>query len=124
MAGRRPWGQLMRILEGLPRHSHYKAALDSDDTVASMALSMRSGDEDEQQPQVPLAGYDPLAMRLDNVFDAVNALAETVKSALSRRNSRVDPVRATRPETAIQRLQRQQTHQHLFDMEYKLTGGR
>lgn len=124
MADRRPWSQLWRLLARLPRHSHYKAALDSDTEIAAMAYSLQDTAEHGGKPEVPLVDYDPIALRLDNLFDAINALAETVRGALSRKNQRVEPVRAPRPETALQQLHRQHTRNKLADLESQLTGGR
>jgi hypothetical protein len=122
--GRRPWAQLERILARLPRHSHYKAAMDNDEDYARVALALSGSDEVRPGP-VPLAGYSELAVRMDNIFDAVNALNETLIAVYSSKNrARPRPTRAPRPQTAFQRLRREQTVARLNDIVEKMTGGR
>lgn len=123
MAGLRPWGQLERLLERLPPHSHYRAALDADDSYGELVVALY-GEPADKPTSVPLVGYDPHAARLDNLFDAINALTETVVAALSKKGSRQQPTRAPRPETAAQRIRRKRKREKLFELEDKLTPGR
>jgi hypothetical protein len=74
---------------------------------------------------VPLVGYDETVVRLDNLFDAINAVNETLTAVYSRRRNRAGrPTRATRPETAQQRVKRQQSIQKLDSIVERMTGGR
>jgi hypothetical protein len=124
-AGRRPWGQMERILLRLPRHSHYKAALDDDEEFAAIALKLALPGTEKARPRVPLAGYSDVIARLDNVFDAISALHETMVDVYSRRNGRrVNRTRAPRPETAQQRLRRAETYRALDSIVEQMTGGR
>lgn len=119
---RRPWGQLERLVSRLPRYSHYKAALESDEELAAIALRLAPP---EEKARIPLVGYDETVVRLDNVFDAINNLHETVIGvASSKKTSRPRPVRAPRPETAHERVKRAQTRQKLQSIEERMTGGR
>lgn len=43
-------------------------------------------------------------MRLDNVFDAVNAVNETLQAVYSKKKSAPRPTRAPRPQTAYQQV--------------------
>lgn len=80
--------------------------------------------EDDKRPhRVPLVGYDGISARLDNVFDALNNLQETMVILQTRKRA-VTPKRATRPETAQQRLKRQQSMRKLDSIVDKMTGGR
>lgn len=125
IACRRPWAQLDRILERLPRHSHYKAALENDEEYAEIALALDGLNPARRKPRVPLAGYDEVAARLDNVFDAINAVNETLLAAphFKRRGGR-QAVRAPRPETAQQRVKRQQSMARINSIVEHMTGGR
>ena len=78
-----------------------------------------------RKPHVPLAGYDEVAARLDNLFDALNAVNETLLAAphFKRRGGR-QAVRAPRPETAQQRLKRQQSMKRINSIVEQMTGGR
>ena len=74
---------------------------------------------------MPLAGYDEIAARLDNLFDAINAVNETLLAAphFKRRSGR-QAVRAQRPETAQQRVKRQQSMTRIDSIVEHMTGGR
>lgn len=125
IAGRRPWAQLDRILERLPRHSHYKAALEDDEDYAQFALALDGLNVGPRKARVPLAGYDEVAVRLDNLFDAINAVNETLLAAPHfRRNRGRQAIRAPRPDTAQQRLKRQQSMQRISSIVEHMTGGR
>lgn len=79
---------------------------------------------DEPSREVPLVGYSEIALRLDNVFDAINAVNETLIAVNSASNSKPRPNRAPRPKTAVQRTREVQSLQRLMDLEQQLTGGR
>jgi hypothetical protein len=78
-----------------------------------------------RRPDVPLVGYDEVATRLDNLFDAINAVNETLLAAphFRRRKGR-QAVRAIRPESAQQRLKRQQSLEKINSIVDRMTGGR
>jgi len=122
--GARPWGQLERVLQRLPRHSYYKAALDDDEEFAAIALSLNLPGS-TRVPRIPLVGYSDVVARLDNVFDAISAMHETFVSVYSRRkNKSVNRTRAPRPETAQQRLRRSEGRRVLDSIVDQMTGGR
>lgn len=79
----------------------------------------------QKKPRVPLAGYDEVAVRLDNLFDAINAVNETLLAAphFRRRRGR-QPIRAPRPETAQQRVKRQESISRINSIVQQMTGGR
>lgn len=109
----------------MPRHSQYKAALENDEEYAAIALALDGLTPAQRKPRVPLVGYDEVAARLDNVFDAINAVNETLLAAphFKRRNGR-QAVRAPRPETAQQRVKRQQSMTRINSIVDHMTGGR
>jgi hypothetical protein len=95
----------------LPPHSHYQAALAENEGFARLALAQRpTADTD---PVIPLAGYDAVVARLDNLYDAINAVNETLIAVHSEQNTMRQPNRAPRPETAYQRLAQEHTRQKL-----------
>lgn len=121
---RRPWGQLERILERLPRHSLYRAALDDDEEYAELAARMLD-EEPPRESRVPLVRYDEVVLRLDNVFDVLNAINETLIAVNSKRKSAVQfPNRAPRPETASQRLKARRKRERIDGLVQHMTGGR
>lgn len=73
---------------------------------------------------MPLAGYDEVVSRLDNLFDALNAVNDTLRAAPHFRRKNRPPIRAPRPETAQQRLKRQQSMEKLNSIVQQMTGGR
>jgi hypothetical protein len=99
--------------------------LDNDERLAEVALRLSlPGSEELATPQVPLVGYDAVAARLDNVFDAINALHETLVRRYTKRGTSIQPVRAFRPETAVERVKRRKSMNKIHDLEQRLTGGR
>lgn len=119
----RPWAQLDRLLRHLPRHSLYKAALDNDEEFAAIAAEMVQ--EEETAPSVPLAGYDEVVVRLDNLFDAMNAINETLVAVNSSKRSAMHrPNRAPRPQTAYQRIEERKKTERLDAIVQRMTGGR
>lgn len=72
----------------------------------------------------PLVGYDDIAARLDNVFDAINAVNETLLAAPHFQRKHRQAIRAPRPETAHQRLKRQRSMQRISSIVDQMTGGR
>lgn len=109
----------------MPRHSHYKAALENDEQYAAIALAFEGVELAHRKPRVPLAGYNEIAVRLDNLFDAINAVNETLLAAphFKRRTGR-QAIRAPRPETAQQRVKRQQSLTRIDSIVQHMTGGR
>lgn len=102
----------------LPRHSHYRAAIDDDDELASVAIGLA-----EQVPSgISLAGYSDVVARLDNVFDAIMAVQETLVAIHS--TTRPRPQRAPRPTTAYQRHIEAAKRQRLDSIVHRMTGGR
>jgi hypothetical protein len=112
------------LLARLPRHSHYRAAIDDADDYAAVAVQLGTHTATATSRTVPLAGYDDVVARLDHVYDAVNAVNETLLAVYSAKKTRVRPVRAPRPETAYQRLLRQQKTQKLSSIVDRMTGGK
>lgn len=109
------------MITRLPRHSHYKAALENDEEFAEIALTLNLP---ERPARIPLVGYDETVARLDNVFDAVNLVRETLESIYSKRGHKPRENRAVRPENAQQRIKRQQARSKLQSIEDRMTGGR
>jgi hypothetical protein len=119
--GCRPWAQLERLIARLPTHSHYKAALHNDEQLAELVAQLNLPDT----PRVPLVGYDETVLRLDNVFDAINAVNETLMAVYSKKGAgRRQPTRAPRPITAQERVKRAASMNKLKSIEERMTGGR
>lgn len=112
-----------RLLSRLPRYSQYRAALDNDEEYARLVAALGE-DEPQVIPPPPLAGYSEAVKRMDDVFDAVNAVNETLLAIYSKKKSKPRPTRASRPETAHQRLKRLQKTKRIDSMVEHMTGGR
>lgn len=103
----------------------YKAALDNDEEFAELASSLRLYDNDDLAPSIPLAGYSEVVLRLDNLFDAINAVNETLLAVHSGKKSAMQrPNRAPRPQTAYQRLKVRKKTEQLDSIVQRMTGGR
>lgn len=81
---------MLRFLERLPNHGHYKAALADDDEYAARMLAQFG----QRKPPMTMAGYDHIAMRLDTLIDVLIAA-----------NSTGTPVKMPRPVTAFDRVE-------------------
>jgi hypothetical protein len=82
-------------------------------------------DEPEREGKVPLVRYDEVVLRLDNVYDVLNAINETLITVNSKRKSALQrPNRAPRPETATQRLKSRRRQERLDELVQHMTGGR
>lgn len=77
-----------------------------------------------RRPRVPLVGYDEVVSRLDNLFDVLSAVNDTLLAAPHFKRKARQPNRAIRPETAQQRLKRQQSVNKLDAIVQHMTGGR
>jgi hypothetical protein len=121
ITGRRPWGQLERILERLPGHSYYKAALDDDDEFA--ALLSKYELPGTKNYRVPLAGYSDVVARLDNLYDVMSNVVEVLIAVNSKKGRSRQSQRAPRPENARDRLKRAAAEEKLTALENKLLGG-
>lgn len=99
--------------------------MENDEEFAAIALALDGLNPARRTPRVSLVGYDEVAARLDNVFDAINAVNETLLAAphFKRRSGR-QSVRAPRPETAQQRVKRQQSIARINSLVEHMTGGR
>lgn len=87
--------------------------------MAQQQLAAESEQPDSPaKAPVPIVGYSAEVERLDAISDSVNALREIVMSALQSKNkSPPKPLRATRPETAVQRLRRKNKEQVRTELE-------
>ena len=102
----------------------YKAAVDDNDEFAELAAQLKR-DEPEKVPKVPLVRYDEVVRRLDDLYDVLNAINETLVAVNSgRKRTAHRPNRAPRPETATQRLGRRRQIERLDEITNRMTGGR
>ncbi|MEU5259024.1 hypothetical protein [Amycolatopsis sp. NPDC021455] len=98
--------------------------MDDDDEYAELAVRLLD-EEPQREAKVPLVRYDEVVLRLDNVFDVLNAINETLIAVNSKRKAAVQfPNRAPRPETASQRLKVRRKRERLEGLVQHMTGGR
>ena len=117
-ARRRPWSQLDKILTRLPQESHYKAALAADDELAERAST------DKSRPEIPLVGYGQLAIKLDNIYDALMLIrTEQINTTPGiKQPAKFKPVE--RPRTAQDRRAERMRDMKLSSLEKRLMGNR
>lgn len=101
MRGDRPWVQLYRFLERLPRHSHFHAALLEDEETAA-SLSERS---EHTTGSFGMVGWTYERELLTTICDLLLQLHATFIQANSEDGHRppVDPM--PRPKTALDRVE-------------------
>jgi hypothetical protein len=91
--------QVLNLVDRLPRHSHYKAALADDDDLADLI------DENEPPPKPPLTDFSADHQLLNIIADRLGELIRTTAQVNSTK--RVPPVQPLpRPETALHRKAR------------------
>ena len=98
--------------------------MNDDDEYAALAQALEGLNVPSRKSRTPLVGYDEVAARLDNVFDAINAVNETLLAAPHFQRKNRPAIRAPRPETAHQRLKRQRSMQRIGSIVDQMTGGR
>lgn len=95
--GSRPWTQLLRLIDRLPAHSRYVAALlDDPDTAEQIVLHAPP-----EPPQMTMAGFGPVESLLTSLLDAVNANTSATIAAAGVDPPKIDP--APRPVTELER---------------------
>jgi hypothetical protein len=102
--GRRPWPQLLRLIEQLPRHSHYKAALVNDPDMAARIVEQRAKSPTKARP--PVTDWSPEVDMLAHVADAVRSLVSLTIKVNSKGGNGPDAKPVTRPRTAVDRADR------------------
>lgn len=100
--GDRPWSQFVRLVDRLPAHSRYGAAVREDEDLASQLLELP--EEIQSTPFTPsFVGWTPERELLTALTEAVHALhAVTVAAHSDGRVRRVPPL--PRPVTAVERV--------------------
>lgn len=88
------------MVEGLPRDSHYVAAVADDDEVAEQA-----GPQPSKRQPPPLTDWTPEVERLTNLEDLIRNLVALANAQVSGKNPK-PPKPSLRPETALQRIEK------------------
>lgn len=88
----------LNLLARLPRQSHYKAALASDDEVVAL-MPESLGDY-----RPPLTEWSPEVEHLAVIADAVRALPAVISASAGVKNGPAVPKSLPRPDTAWERL--------------------
>lgn len=119
----RPWPQLLRWLDRLPKHSHYKAALADDEDLARRTLAGVNGSGPPPAPRPPITEWSRQVELLTAAVDELRELHATLIAANSKKGKRPKVRPVPRPETAVMRLEKQRTLAQLAEIERKLLGG-
>lgn len=109
----------MRLLERLPRHSHYKATLADDDDLAERTLDARTEQPGPPAP-VPLTEHTRVEELLSAVLDAINEQHATLMAANTKGGKRPPVKHAPRPETAVMRVEKRRTMAMLRSIEERM----
>lgn len=119
--GVRPWPQLLRLLDRLPRHSHYKAAIANDEHLAQQLLDQtKPADRSAGPGRPPITEYPVLAELLANQLDELRELHATLIAVNSKKGKRPKVPPTPRPESAVMRLEKQRTMAILADIEQRM----
>lgn len=110
------WRKLSVLIERLPSHSHYRAAVAQDDDLARAALKANGGKVKAGKPPLTEMDYGTYLLA-----GAVSLLGQLVQSSESHRTngaSKYRPPTLPMPETALERVQRDledERHSSLVD---------
>lgn len=103
---RRPWPQLLRLIERLPDHSHYKSAIHNDD---ELALAQREAERREGKrsgrpsPKVDLRVWTPERAALTDVADILLGIRSSLEA--QRTGKRQKTPTMPRPVLAVDRIE-------------------
>lgn len=118
---RRSFRELLNLIDHLPGHSHFAAAVANDDDHAEMLLAA-----EDSQPKgsyhPSLTSWTPEVAQLVNLTDLLKNLIAVTISAANGKAPKVAP--SPRPETAIDRIRRERSQKVFSDLKAILTPGR
>lgn len=112
MRGERPWAQLLRLVEHLPRESHYKAALADDEDLARRYLDQVGDEASTSEPT--FEGFDRHLEALYVVVDLLNALCVMTAG----NDDKPEPM--PRPQPAIDRVRHDVAYERHIDLVRQL----
>lgn len=116
------WGKLSRLLDQLPQHGRFKAALLDDDELAEQIYE--PVDDDGPIPPMDFVGYDPVVAGLTNIGDILLMLRATL-IAVNSDKGKMPPVKPLpRPESARERVERERSKERRSELLSILTPGR
>lgn len=114
------------LVERFPWDSAYKLTILDDEDTAAEVLDARDGEEEEQRGQVQvvsLSRWDPLAELRASLLDGLMMLQRTIIMVNTPPGKTVPEFRPQpRPETALERLQRQRRDGVMTELEAHLAG--
>lgn len=112
----RRWRRLLDVIDRLPGHSHFSAAISNDEEHAAM-VAKAAAERGETKPGESkndgpaLTTWTPEVAVLTQVLDAVNRVAYTVAAVQAPKGKAGDPPKpAKRPVTALERAYRLAEH--------------
>lgn len=120
----RRWTRLLDVIDRLPGHSHYAAAVANDEEHAELvakALEERkqSGDTEDIGPS--LTNWTPEVAALTAVLDAVNQVRYAVVAVNAGKKAGEPPKPAKRPVTALEKASRRAEHRRRQSAHESLT---
>ena len=109
----RRWTKLLDVIDRLPAHSWYNAAVSNDEEHARMmaesyAARKRDGDQDSTGPS--LTTWTPEVSVMTNVLDAVRRVEHAVYASQHGKKAGDPPKAVPRPVTALERAMRKAEH--------------
>ena len=95
------WRQLLALIDGLPTHSRYMAAILSDPEIAEQIVNSPDYVKANQDTSPSLIGYSATNYQLADVIDGLKALQAT---QVATQGGKATPPKPTpRPKTAIEK---------------------
>jgi hypothetical protein len=106
----RRWSTLLDVIDRLPGHSHYFAAVANDEEHARLVAEAhaQSGKRQERSPDdgPALVTFTPEVAALYEVVDAINQVRYAVVAVQAGKKAGDPPKRLTRPTTALEKAMR------------------
>lgn len=103
----RRWSLMLDVIDRLPAHSWYAAAVASDEEHARLMaeqIAARQASGEESEPTGPsLTSWTPEVAALTNIYDAVRGVQWAVIAAASEKKPPEPPKPAPRPVTPLER---------------------
>lgn len=125
--GRYTFRKLMTLIGQLPWDSQYKLGILDDEDAAAAALDAEEAAEDDDGAPsarvISLSRWDPMAELRASLMDGLMMVARTIVMVHTPKGKRVPEFRSQpRPETALERLQRQRRDTVMSALEAQLSG--
>lgn len=109
------WVHLLALIDGLPTHSRYMAALLSDPEVAEQIVNHPDYDPTPKASPPSLTGYTQINYQLADISDGLKSLQATLVAVNGGKGKAPKP--GLRPITAIEEAKKERSRRIVEDMQ-------